>query len=277
MAQPTTTCHDLLSNSRHLSHIYNDLLSRHRALSDAHQALKNEYTVLCGSYARLSAKHQEHVNDAITSRIQSWRYVVRVEELEKELYLLRQGDKHSMCVCCKIPTSCAYLLLRTHKRKYVDFGDDLAGSESSAFRSSRSHSLTNDTTNILASLITEIPHDTSSDIPSPKRHKECGSVSDHERASPNVSAHQSLIVSPARNPIHHQENTTPGTCPRHMYSAQFSPPQTFSKTRSSQRRWSDIVDPHATAAAIAAAFSLSAVGQPDHSSSAAQETPWAVV
>jgi len=278
MAHTTATCQDLLSNFRHLSHIYNDLLSRHRALSDAHQALKDEYTVLRGSYARLSTKHQEHVNDANTSRIQSWRYVVRVEELEKELYLLKQGDKHSVCVCCIPSASCPYFSLRTHKRKYIDLGDDLAGSESSAFHSSHSHSLTNDTMNTLASLKTEIHHDTSSNIPSPKRYKECGSVSDYERASANAGVHQHLIVSPVGNPVHHQEETTPEIYPRP--STRFSPPQMFSNTRSSQCRWTEIVDPHATAAAIAAAFSVSAVGQLDHSSApspAARETPWVVV
>jgi len=265
MAPTPAACNDLLSNFRHLSHIYNDLLSRHRALSDAHQALKDEHTVLRSSYARLSTKNQEHVNDAITSRIQSWRYVVRVEELENELYLLKQGDKHSMCVCCILSVSCPYLSLRAHKRKYVDLGDDLAGSESSAFRSSHPHSLTNDTINTLTSLQTEIPHDSSSsDFPSPKRYRECGSVSDYERASATVGVHQGLMVSPAGNSVHRQEDTTFETYPRH--STRFSPPQTFPKTRPSQRRWSDIVDPHATAAAIAAAFSVSAVAQPNQSS-----------
>lgn len=263
MAHTPAACNDLLSNFRHLSHIYNDLLSRHRALSDAHQALKDEHTALRGSYASLSTKHQEHVHDAITSRIQSWRYVVRVEELENELYLLKQGDKCSMYVRCIPSVSCPYFSLRAHKRKYIGLGDDLAGSESLAFRSSHSHSLTNDTMNALARFKTEIPHD-SSGFPSPKRYRECGSVSDYERASANVGVHQGLMVSPTGNSVHRQEDATLETDPRP--STRFSPPQTLPKTQSSQRRWSDIFDPHATAAAIAAAFSVSAVVQPNHSS-----------
>ena len=99
---------DLRSKSHHLSLVYHDLLSRHRILADAHQALKAEHSVLRSSYASLASKHQEYGDDAINSRIQSWRYVVRVEELEKELRLLRQGNAHSMCVCCARFASCAY-------------------------------------------------------------------------------------------------------------------------------------------------------------------------
>lgn len=99
---------DLRSKSHHLSLVYHDLLSRHRILADAHQALKAEHSVLRSSYASLASKHQEYVDDAINSRIQSWRYVVRVEELEKELRLLRQGNAHSMCVCCARFAFCAY-------------------------------------------------------------------------------------------------------------------------------------------------------------------------
>lgn len=278
---------DLRSKSHHLSLVYHDLLSRHRILADAHQALKAEHSVLRSSYASLASKHQEYGDDAINSRIQSWRYVVRVEELEKELRLLRQGNAHSI----------------TNKRKYADLGGDAAESQWSASSRSHSASLTNNTSNTPASsktahslgiqvgrdanndvissgiqAATGPPHNsTSTDIRAPKRHKEC----DYERVSADV--HQSLIVTPVENPIRRQEDTTLETYSRPMYLTRQCPTQTRPKTRLPQRRWPDIVDHSATAAAIAAAFSGSAVSQPDRSSSPSPATrgtltsPWVVV
>jgi len=210
-------------------------------------------------------------------------------------------------------TQCAYaarallpvliVRFRTNKRKYADLGGDAAESQWSASSRSHSASLTNNTSNTPASsktahslgiqvgrdanndvissgiqAATGPPHNsTSTDIRAPKRHKEC----DYERVSADV--HQSLIVTPVENPIRRQEDTTLETYSRPMYLTRQCPTQTRPKTRLPQRRWPDIVDHSATAAAIAAAFSGSAVSQPDRSSSPSPATrgtltsPWVVV
>ncbi|KAJ3561371.1 hypothetical protein NP233_g10232 [Leucocoprinus birnbaumii] len=136
---------ELWSNFQHLSRAYHSLLIQQRELAEAHQTLQNEHTGLRDSYSTLTAKHQEFVDDAINHRIQSWRYVVRVEELEKELRLLREGDTH--------PSST--------KRKYADLEDcdnDAAGSDWSASSRSHSQSPSNDTlTTPASSKIASVP------------------------------------------------------------------------------------------------------------------------
>lgn len=99
---------DLWSNFQRISHSYNDLLSQNRDLSDAHRALREEYNTLRDTYWCLRYKHQELVDDAINARIESWRHVVRLEEVKKELRLLRQGDSQPPCVF-RLPRSLHFI------------------------------------------------------------------------------------------------------------------------------------------------------------------------
>jgi predicted nuclease with TOPRIM domain len=85
---------DLWTNFQHLSRTYNDLVSQHHDLSDAHQALQVELNNFRDSCWSLRSRQQELVDDATKARIQSWRHIVRVEELEKELGTLRHGETH---------------------------------------------------------------------------------------------------------------------------------------------------------------------------------------
>lgn len=100
---PTTpqalTYDDLWSNFQRISHSYNDLVTQHRELSEAHQALREEFNSLRDLYWRLRYKNQELMDDAVNARIESWRHVVRLEELKKELRLLQQGKTQPLCVC----------------------------------------------------------------------------------------------------------------------------------------------------------------------------------
>lgn len=95
----------LLSSYQRLSHCYTDLFSRNRELSEANRALREECNTFRDNYWSLRYKHQEVADDAINARIESWRHVVRLEELNKELRLLKQADSQPMCVFHLSPTS----------------------------------------------------------------------------------------------------------------------------------------------------------------------------
>lgn len=94
---------DLWSNFQRMSQSYNDLMNQNRELSESHQALQEEYNTLRETYMCLRYKHQEVVDDAMHSRIESWRHAVRLEELKKELRLLKQGETQPQYV--RHPTS----------------------------------------------------------------------------------------------------------------------------------------------------------------------------
>ncbi|KAF9449532.1 hypothetical protein P691DRAFT_812296 [Macrolepiota fuliginosa MF-IS2] len=128
---------DLWDNFQRMSRAYNNLLTQNKDLSDAHHTLQDEFTNLRDLYWRLRCKNQELVDEAIHTRIESWRHAVRLEELKKELCLLQHANAHT-------PSS--------SKRKFPDIehdADDNPGDESdadvdawSASTSSQSHSNT---------------------------------------------------------------------------------------------------------------------------------------
>lgn len=91
---PTILCanDDLWSKYYRMSNSYRELYTQNRELSEGHQALKEEYNTLRDTYLRLRCKHQELVDDAMHSRIESWRHAVRLEEVKNELCLLKQNE-----------------------------------------------------------------------------------------------------------------------------------------------------------------------------------------
>ncbi|KAF5359292.1 hypothetical protein D9756_003412 [Leucocoprinus leucothites] len=269
---------ELWTNFQHLSRAYHNLLTQHRELSDARNTLQTEHKGLRDSYNSLASKHQEFVDDAINTRIQSWRYVVRVEELEKELRLLRQGDAHSLSI----------------KRKYDDIHDgDKDAAESDWSASSRSHSqspsndtfttpasskiastplikrgLSDDNASSRALLVTpmaEFPCEPSDEIRTPKRRR--GSNYDHDCAPADAGAQQpSPFVTPIGKPIR-PENLSLETNSRLISSIRPSPLQIRLGAKSFRHRSTAVVEQNATAAAVAAALSGTAVSYHDRSSS----------
>lgn len=96
---PSPVSYDALwSSFQRLTLSYNDLILQHRELSEANRTLREECNSFRDNYWTLRSKHQEVVDEAINARIESWRHVVRVEELQTELRLVKQRDSKSMCV-----------------------------------------------------------------------------------------------------------------------------------------------------------------------------------
>ncbi|KXN89092.1 hypothetical protein AN958_06293 [Leucoagaricus sp. SymC.cos] len=264
---------ELWSNFQRMTRAYNDLLFQNKELLDTHQALQNEYNSLRDTYWSLHAKHQEFVDDAINSRIQSWRHVVRVEELEKELRLLKQGEAQ----------------LLSSKRKFTDVEDgdnDGAESDWSASSRSHSHSMSSDILNTPASGSSKIASaplikDGSSDdgisyqvqeitslggdlqglsaeIRTPKRRRERASGLYHDRTPAEADTRRRNVIAGPMGKSTNTEDITLGKVSKRSPHARRSPPRTRLRTRSSRNRRSSVKEQNATAAAVAAALSEAA-------------------